>query len=173
MRSNNNLLCLFSVSMLLAGCGDLPSTSTQAQAPDAVPTIRFYEGWDGTQNNICTASIDSAPYYKLANVSNWDCPNDEAKSMKLHNLPAGSVIELYNDGDCADDDDWVQITVLKGRIGADDLIVGGFEGNGVWIGSGEDPNSYRSVFHLKRNRHDLHGKVSCAIIDVPGPHFVT
>lgn len=170
MRSNHDLLLLLGVSMLAAGCASVPLPRAAATAPREVPTIRFYEGWNASQENICTVSIDRIPFYAMTDVKAWGCDNDEAKSMKLRNLPAGSVIELYDDPGCGDHDDWVKITVLKARPGADDLIVGGFEGTGTWEGSGPEPNSYRSEFHPDAGRHALHGKVSCARIDIPGPH---
>ena len=72
-------------------------------------TIELYEGNDASQDLVCYIT-GSVSY----NLKEWDnCDNDEARSMVMYDVPAGSTIKLYDSPDADESDDWVQITVLK------------------------------------------------------------
>src|SRR6187402_1693824 len=109
MSWNGRLLCLIVSSAVLASCATSPSSrlhappqadmnqaSTGKGANDA-PNIRLYEGRSGSQDNLCVIEILSAPFHEKKDVSDYGCNNDEAKSMKLHDLPPGTTITVYDD----------------------------------------------------------------------------
>ena len=122
--------------------------------------IRFYEGKGATQDTFCAETISSLPYH----VSGRICKNDEAKSLKVEGLPAGTRIWVYDNPNCDTGDDWALITTLQRA---------GFEGNGSPIvayefeGPNNDPSRVSIEYHYQDG--NLNGKVSCRIIDVPAP----
>lgn len=165
---------------LLAGCArplvTVAGWPTRGKpvSPRDLPTIRLYEGFDGTQENLCTITIASPSYWVEGEVDEeFGCDNDEIRSMKLHNLPAGSYVTLYNDPGCGDHDDWQRTTITRWRPGAEDVIVSGFTSTGSVNGPGIDPNrytlKYRSSGSKKGSspRYELAGKVSCMNVYVP------
>lgn len=81
------------------------------------------------------------------NCKNHKMKNDEARSLKLVNIPEGTTIEVWDHPDKRDKDDWAEITVRKY---CDELAINSFEGN-------KDEASYKLVKHGKGG---LDGKVS-------------
>lgn len=164
MSWNERLLCLIAASTVLAGCATPSLSHRQGVGTNDLPTIRLYEGRGGREENICVIEILAVPFHSFEKV----CKNDEAMSMKLHNMPPGTVITVYDDPECGDHDDWQRTTVTSSRPGADDILIGDFEDTGSWVGTGANPSTYTTLFSGSPHRYDLSGKVSCMIIDVPG-----
>jgi hypothetical protein len=146
---------LLVMTAALSSCGTLQPRNHSPTETKAVANIRFYEGLWATQSNFCTTSIFSIPY---AYKGFWDCSNDEAKSLKLQNIPAGSTIAVYDSKSCGDDDDYSVITVLKS---VPEIVVGDFT-HGV---INQEAWTMRTKYV-----NGIAGKVSCAIVDIPGPH---
>lgn len=160
---------------LLTGCTKAPSLmQAKGVAPTDLPTIRMYEGFDGKQENLCTITISTAPYWIQGEVDKeFGCDNDEIRSMKIHNLPAGSYVTLYNDPKCGDHDDWQRTIITRSRPGAQDIIVSGFTSTGDYVGPGENPIEYTLKYkssgskHGASPRYNLAGEVSCMNVYVP------
>lgn len=78
------------------------------------PRVSLYEGNDGTQDHVCVvpASVDAAINFTDSSNMRW-CDNDEARSIKLFDVPAGRVIRLYDSPDGSTQDDWVEIRVKR------------------------------------------------------------
>lgn len=147
---------LFMTTILLSSCGRLPSNDHHPSGAKAVAYIRFYEGFNASQSNFCTVPIFSLPYTNSGGFFN--CANDEAKSVKLQNIPAGSMISVYDSRSCGDDDDYSIITVKKS---VPEIIVGDFT-HGVI-----NQDAWSMWTHYDNG---IAGKVSCAIVDIPGPN---
>ena len=83
--------------------GDLPSAQ-----------VEFFEK-NGARDSLCSVSIDSTAVteYRKSAFERLGCSNDEARSLKLYNVPAGAVVEVYDDGQCRANDDWARITVKR------------------------------------------------------------
>lgn len=171
---------------LLAGCSNARPAATPSPLHDEsgpltaqprdLPTVRFYEGFDGTQENLCTVTIAEMPYWVEGNVKDFHCDNDEIRSMKLHKLPAGSYVTLYNDPHCGDHDDWQRTSIISSTQTSADIIVSGFTTtNDNMTGPGESPTIYALKYrksgarHEASPRYELAGEVSCMNIYVPGP----
>lgn len=107
--------------------------------------LDFYEGNSGTQSLVCR--LVSGP--TKMNIKDVACPNDEARSMILRNVPAGLILRVYDDSACVTSDDWTEIKVLQ-NTGASYLI-SSFEQTFT--------NSTVKVTHHHIN--GLDGKVSC------------
>jgi len=116
---------------------------------DTTPLIVFYEGNGASQNIVCTLSH---PHGESLNFKkSGDCDNDEARSVKLIEVPADSEIKVYDNPDGSTGDDYTVIKVRSDITGG--YIVHSFERS--------YSDSYVAVqFH----RHNgLDGKVSRAI----------
>lgn len=121
-----------------------------AQASDAAsPTIDLYEGNNGSQNLVC--SIPGTPRAVNFQNDSLGCDNDEARSLVLHDVPAGRVIRVYDSPSGATEDDWTSITV-KRNISR--RVIGTFQQD-------VDDASVRVVYH--RN-NGLDGKVSRLVV---------
>lgn len=126
------------------------------------PRISLYEGANGSQDHVCVVSVkgdSSTDFTTSPNPRN--CDNDEARSAKLFDAPAGRTIRLFDSPQGSRQDDWIEITT-KRAIG--EKLIGSFER------SFEDAD-VRVVFH----RNDgLNGKVSrLEASSLPsGPHIV-
>jgi len=116
---------------------------------DTTPLIVFYEGNGASQNIVCTLSHSHGE--SLNFKKSGDCDNDEARSVKLIEVPADSEIKVYDNPDGSTGDDYTVIKVLSDITGR--YIVHSFERS--------YSDSYVTVqFH----RHNgLDGKVSRAV----------
>lgn len=80
----------------------------------------LFEGNGGAQNLVCPVSLVSSKSEKLF-YNSLDftthptaCSNDEARSVVLHDVPAGKVLRFYdNSGYLYQDDDWTEIVVKR------------------------------------------------------------
>lgn len=133
------------------------------------PTVRFYEAKWGTEANICTISILEPGKQLTVRFKDNDCDNDEADSMKLHNMPPGSIITVYDDPDCGDHRSWHRTTVARTHPGVTDIVIPSFETE--WPAtvdySPSIPEYQWATVLTLHYESSLNGKVSCAIIDVP------
>jgi len=111
-----------------------------------------YGGWMFREGNRCTQGMrvgqinkDIKRLYK----------NDEARSVDVLSLPAGSTITVYDDKEGRWwKDDWAEITVKKNFLGW--ICVETFEKSG-WYG----PNQEIYVtYHKMTSKGNLDGKVS-------------
>jgi len=147
-------------------------------------TIRLYKGETLGSENFCTITISTHPYIETVYFgSGKTCgKNDHASSMKLHNMPAGSIITVYDNPKCGDHDDWQSTTVTRLDPVAPDMAINSFElsgeqwnftidGQGGAVIGLPDPigsATKRSAWVL--NYHEvngLKGKVSCMTVYVP------
>lgn len=124
------------------------------------PIIRLYSQGAAGGENFCVAAWEpSLPAFSMS-MSYAGCTNDHARSMKLHNFPPGSEVDLYDSPNCGDSDDWQRITILA-RAGSSD-IVNNVEADGTF--SDTSGNKWKASFH----RHNgLYASVSCLSWDVP------
>lgn len=107
--------------------------------------LDFYEGNSGTQSLVCR--LVSGP--TKMNVKDVDCPNDEARSMRLRNVPAGLILRVYDDSACVTSDDWTEIRVLQNT------------GSSYLISSFEQTFTNSTVKVTHHHDNGLDGKVSC------------
>lgn len=135
-----------------------------AQSTDAAPkqgyygTIRFYEGYNGSQDTFCAETITQRPLFKQKKMG--DCgKNDEAKSMRFEGTPAGTVVKVYDNPNCDTGDDYAVITTLRDAVDSS-ITVWNFEDN-----DSDDPTGYRISYY--REDGNLDGKVSCVQFIVP------
>lgn len=113
------------------------------------PGYAFYEGNDGSQDQLCGVGL--AP--QRVAMRNTGCPNDEARSMVLLDVPAGSVLRVYDSPEGKTEDDWTEVVT---KVDVDRLVVGTFER------SYEDA----SVRVTSHRNNGLDGKVS--LVEVGG-----
>jgi hypothetical protein len=146
-----------------AGAKNLADTEKNTKAApgnrEVYGFIRFYEGKSGTQDTFCPVTVTTLPYHSKEKM----CKNDEAQSLRVESLPAGTRIWVFDNSNCDTGDDWALITTLKrANVGNEGPIT-------IWHfeeGSpSSDPTRYAIEYHYQDG--NLDGKVSCRIIDVP------
>lgn len=128
--------------------------------------IKFWEGNGCDQTYLGSVSVGDCeegshcvPWGKdkawnLKNEDDW-IPNDEARSCSLLDVPAGTVIKLYDNPDGHTENDWAQITV--NRRTTNDLCVPSFEH--------DFSDEWYTLKYHKQN--GLQGKVSRIEVSVP------
>lgn len=126
--------------------------------------VRLFEKGDTAGDVVCTLPITSAPFVENINLKkdSYDCSNDEAVSISFSNIPAGSIISLYDDPNCKQGDDWVKFTFfseVSWTFAHDFEINQEVKKDGHLV--------FTQAYHDKGN---LNGRVSCIIINVPEPH---
>lgn len=113
--------------------------------------VSLYEGNNASQNKVCDLHArDRTVNFKEES----SCDNDEARSVVLTNIRAGTRIYLYDDPDCESGDDWTKIEALQD---VHRYVVNSVEQN--------SETSRVKVTHHHDN--GLAGKVSCVKIRVP------
>lgn len=107
--------------------------------------VELFEGEKCTQNRVCSLPVNYGTKINFKNTS--QCQNDEAKSMRLHRVPEGTVIYIFDDPNGSTKDDWIKIEVKKEKAFLD-------------INSFEQTfhNENLDVTYFKKNK--LNGKVS-------------
>lgn len=119
----------------------------------------FFEGNGGEPNIVCT--LEQAPMdVHLGGLFNdpYGCDNDEARSVKLLNIPAGAMLVVYDAGDCNKNDDYTRIRVLQN---ISSLTISSFEAWG-------EPDPSLGVDFENTPNNGLDGKVSCIQISLCG-----
>ena len=115
----------------------------------ATEVITLYEGNNATQNVVCTILLSDlqtrSPY--IFSQGDGNCSNDEARSMTLVAIPAGTVLRLFDASDGDLQDDWVEIVTKR------DLAI---KTIGTFEQSLDDPDVEVTFF----SRDGLNGKVS-------------
>ncbi|HEX8617795.1 MAG TPA: phospholipase D-like domain-containing protein, partial [Thermoanaerobaculia bacterium] len=115
--------------------------------------LELYEGNDATQDVVCPFSLQrnkSLDFGDPLTGTDYRCDNDEARSMLIHDAPAGKVIRFYDDPyGRYQDDDWTEV-IVKRPISR--KYIGTFER------SFEDAD-VRVIFHRDNG---LDGKISYA-----------
>ena len=75
--------------------------------------IELYEDNNGRQEIVCPIAVVNSNKVVRFHDSRF-CDNDEARSVLLHDVPAGRVFRIYDDADRKyQDDDWTEIIVKK------------------------------------------------------------
>ena len=78
------------------------------------PRISLYEGNRGTQDHVCVVPIGVDESVNFTDSSNFRfCDNDEARSLRLFQVPAGRVVRLFDNPEGSTQDDWVEVTVKR------------------------------------------------------------
>jgi Metallo-peptidase family M12 len=75
------------------------------------PVVDLHEGNDASQNLVCT--LQAAQSASVRFPGHPQCDNDEARSMRMHNIRAGSVLTLFDSPDGSRSDDWLEVTALR------------------------------------------------------------
>lgn len=90
------------------------STPSQAQpASESSPVIKLFKKKkdDGTWPLDCTipfpASGDKTIKFADNNSDTYGCTNDDDYGFKIENAPSAAEIELWENNDCNDQNDWV------------------------------------------------------------------
>lgn len=150
----------------------LPARSASARTPASTvtpravpPYVRLYEGELAKQNTVCSIPITEQPYFRqfYFQKHEGECRNDEARSLSFENIPAGTVVRLYDDPKCGVNDDWVEFIILK-RVAY--TYNWKFEFSNVDTKYGDGEPVYSQTYHRVNG---LDGKVSCMVISVPAP----
>lgn len=153
--------------VLLAGAATPPSQANDTAGHVEVmpPYIRLYEGNGLSQNAVCSIQLTPGTNWQL-NFKGHDggCANDEARSIEFERMPAGTIVELYDEPSCGKNDDWVSFTFKK-------LVprtwAWGFQYDLEDTEYGDGDVVYSKVYH---GHNGLDGKVSCMIISVAPEH---
>jgi len=169
MKTYTIASCVLLTMAGMVACGmrhhtDRHEAGNVTQATDSAPrqgyygTIRFYEGYNGSEDTFCAESITQRPLFKQKKMG--DCgKNDEAKSMKFEGTPAGTVVKVYDNPNCDTGDDYAVITTLRDAM-PNAITVWNFEDN-----DSDDPTGYHIRYYWEDG--NLDGKVSCVQIIVP------
>jgi phosphatidylserine/phosphatidylglycerophosphate/cardiolipin synthase-like enzyme len=80
--------------------------------------LELYEGNNATQDVVCPIAVHQNKtlrfYEPPLDGTDYRCDNDEARSILLHDIPAGRVFRFYDDPDRRyQDDDWTEIVVKR------------------------------------------------------------
>lgn len=77
----------------------------------------LYEGNSATQDVVCPLFLHRDKSLRFSDPwtgTDFPCNNDEARSILLHDVPAGKVLRFYDDGGRGfQDDDWTEIIVKR------------------------------------------------------------
>jgi hypothetical protein len=111
--------------------------------------LSFYEGNGGRQNKVCDLGAGRA----TINFKNHrECDNDEARSLVLQNVRAGTVVRVFDDPGCKRSDDWSEVRV---RQDVARYVVASFERS--------VSEAHATVAFHRDN--GLDGKVSCVQVE--------
>jgi hypothetical protein len=145
------------------------TTAAPVMQPNAQPTtpinayVRLFDKGDTAGDIVCTLPITGAPYSLTQNFKEkGNCANDEAVSISFSNIPAGSIISLYDDPHCEEDDDWVKFTFF--------YEVNWTYAHNLEINQTTTENNHDVFKQTYHDKNGLNGKVSCIMINVPEGH---
>jgi hypothetical protein len=119
------------------------------------PSVVLYEGSNATQNIVCTIRLPTSGTLTV-NFKNdsHGCDNDEARSMKLLNVKAGTTVTVFDDPNAGSGDDLSIVTIYRD---AGRLVVPDFEKKMF--------NAHLVLQHFRKN--GLNGKVSSIRLKAP------
>jgi len=81
---------------------------------DSSSNIQLYEGNYGSQDFVCQINAFQKTEFSFKDSRNYyKCTNDEARSLVLNNVRAGTTITVYDTSDANTKDDWTTIYVKK------------------------------------------------------------
>jgi hypothetical protein len=126
-----------------------PVQALGAVRQDCQGRFIFYEGNDLTQAMLGDVSDCFATFHKLKELNLANVPNDEARSVQMLNVKAGTTLIVYDSPDCSTDDDWTEIYI---KTDIQDRRSPSFEIPRY------DDDEINVVWHEKNG---LDGKVSC------------
>lgn len=105
---------------------DDPGVTTQAENAIFLPDwsratksyLELYEGNSGTQDVVCPVGINQNKSLRFGDPwldgNDFPCNNDEARSVLIHDAPAGKVFRVYDDPNRRfEEDDWTEIVVKR------------------------------------------------------------
>ena len=120
--------------------------------------VDLHEGNDASQNLLCTLQAGQSASVRFP--GHPQCDNDEARSLRMHNIRAGTVLTLFDSPDGARNDDWAEITALRNIV---TKIIPTFERS----------FSDADARVMYRRKDGLDGKVSRLDVasQVPGPRI--
>jgi len=75
------------------------------------PTLDLHEGNGGTQNLVCSPAVGQPKSVHFQD--HGECENDEARSLTMYDVPAGTIFFFYDNPGGNREDDWVVIEVLE------------------------------------------------------------
>lgn len=123
-------------------------------------TMRFYEGYNGSQDTFCATDITQLGVVMTLKMSSCD-KNDEAKSMRFETgVPSATIVRVYDNPNCDTGDDWAEIRTRRVPTATAPITVWNFEDN-----DSDDPQGYTITYH--REDGNLDGKVSCVKFIIP------
>lgn len=125
-----------------------------------------YGGFTFYDKNGCHGKVEGKVIrYPGGYMSAW-IDNDDARSLLVGVLPAGSYIRVHDDGKASKTkDDWAEIWVTKTTENF--ICIGSFETSG-WYG----PNSEIYVrYHRETSKGNLDGKVSSLRYYFPSEYY--
>lgn len=170
-------LCGIAAIVACASCTLLPSSASSGhhrnhpiswQKADP-PSITLYDKTSAGGDNLCTIPINEAGRLTVnLKEDDFGCDSDEADSMILHNMPAGSTISAHDSPNCSKGDDWHLTTVVQSRPGVD-IMVPSFQTdwhNPVPYDPTIDAFKWATILELHYD-NGLNGLVSCLDIWVP------
>ena len=123
--------------------------------------IFFYEGNDATQSVVLRNFINNNISKNLKKDKNSD--NDEIRSIKLFNVPKGTVIKVYDSPNASVHDDYTVITVIRKTS---EFVIGTLEQSGK-LAKLIDGDFIEIVNMTYFNDNGLDGKVSHVYVKWP------
>jgi phosphatidylserine/phosphatidylglycerophosphate/cardiolipin synthase-like enzyme len=79
--------------------------------------LELYDGNNGLEDVVCPIGLNSNKSFQFSDPllgTQHKCNNDAARSMLLHDVPAGKVVRFYDHGGRQyQDDDWVEIITKR------------------------------------------------------------
>lgn len=158
--SNFKVICLLSAFGSTSFSLLAPALLSQAQVPPIGELVAnhlcesyftLYEGNSAGQAIVGQIEAWERGIYRLSDVG---IPNDEARSVVLRHIPAGTRLQFFNSPGCGEDDDW-------GEIVAKEYI------NERMIYTFELVYEDDEIYVAWNNRGGLDGKVSCIRVVTP------
>ncbi|MGV3520505.1 M12 family metallo-peptidase [Luteitalea sp.] len=76
--------------------------------------VSLYEGTGGTQHHVCVVPLEATAAVEFTGSSDrYFCDNDEARSLRLYDVPAGKALRLFDSPDGNPQDDWLEIVTTQ------------------------------------------------------------
>jgi len=118
-------------------------------ASAATGNLVFYEGDNGTQGIVCVVPYTYGETVRFKS-DGYGCDNDEARSVRFENVPAGALLAVYDSPSCSRSDDVTYIRLISNPFGS--VLVPRFNYS-------DSSNGQFGIFYDRFN--GIQGKVSC------------